>query len=80
MQPGRRVVVTSSSSRACPCCDGVGCSECDGIGQRVRTAIDAGDGIVLNVSGSAPLDDETRAALAEVARVVSVSPPQTTEK
>ena len=62
---------SASSSRVCPCCDGAGCSECDDTGQRVRTTIVAGDGLVLNVSGSAVLDDETRTALAEVARLVA---------
>ncbi len=54
--------------RPCPCCLGNGCSECDNTGQRVRTHIDAGDGVTLSVSGSAPLSDEAQEALAAVGR------------
>ncbi len=53
--------------RPCPYCED-GCSECDNTGQRVRTHIDAGDGVTLSVSGSAPLSDEAQEALAGVAR------------
>ncbi len=59
--------------RPCPYCEdegmeGQGCSECDNTGQRVRTHIDAGDGATISVSGSSPLSDEAREALAAVAR------------
>ncbi len=57
-----------ASVRPCPCCEGDGCSECDNTGQRVRTHIDAGDGATISVSGSSPLSDEAREALAAVAR------------
>ncbi len=52
----------------CPYCEAKGCPECDNTGQRVRTHIDAGDGLTFSVSGSAPLNDEAREALAAVAR------------
>ncbi len=54
-------------TRPCPYCEN-GCSECDNTGQRVRTHIDAGDGVTFSVSGSVPLSDEVREALAAVAR------------
>ena len=55
-------------TRTCPICDGDGCVECSGTGQKVRTHIDAGDGITLSVSGDAPLSDEARDALAALGR------------
>lgn len=55
-----------SRTRACPYCEGKGCEECDGTGQRVRTHIDAGDGVTLSVSGSAPLSDEDVEALKRI--------------
>lgn len=60
---------TAGSVRPCPCCEGDGCEECDGTGKRVRTHIDAGDGVTLSVSGSAPLTPEAREALTELARI-----------
>jgi hypothetical protein len=54
--------------RACPVCEGDGCSECDGTGEHVTTYIDAGDGITARVHGSAPLSVEARTALAALAR------------
>ncbi len=53
--------------RSCPYCED-GCSECGNTGQRVRTHIDAGDGVTFSVSGSAMLDPEAREALTALAR------------
>jgi hypothetical protein len=52
----------------CPACDGRGCEECGGTGQRVTTTLDLGDGVTARVTGSAPLSTESEAALAEVMR------------
>lgn len=54
--------------RACPVCEGDGCEECGDTGQRVRTAIDAGNGITLSVSGDTPLTAASREALSALAR------------
>ncbi len=54
--------------RDCPLCDGDGCEECGHTGQKVRTHIDAGDGITMSVSGDRVLTGEGRAALAALAR------------
>lgn len=53
----------------CPYCDGSGCSECDGTGRKIRTVIDAGDGVTVSVSGSVSLPPESQAALIEIARI-----------
>lgn len=57
----------NTSSRPCFCCDGAGCGECSGTGQRVTTSIEV-DGQVMVVHGNAPLDEESVAALAAVGR------------
>lgn len=56
------------TSRPCPYCDGAGCSECDGTGERHTTFIDAGDGMTGIVHGNAPLSPESRDALIAVTR------------
>lgn len=53
---------------SCPYCEGNGCPECDNTGQRVRTHLDAGDGLTMAVSGSAELSEEAREALKELGR------------
>ncbi len=62
-----------ASVRPCPYCEGDGCSECDNTGQRVRTHIDAGDGVTFSVSGSALLNPEAREALTALARAAYAS-------
>lgn len=57
----------TSRSRPCPCCEGAGCSECDGTGQRVTTYIERPDGSSFRVSGNAELSEETTAALSALA-------------
>lgn len=57
------------SSSDCPYCKGRGCSECSDTGRMVRTRIDIGDGVSVNVSGNAVLSDEAAAALAKIARL-----------
>lgn len=52
----------------CIYCDGDGCEECGQSGQKVRTRIDAGDGVTLNVSGDVTLDAEQVEALSWLAR------------
>jgi len=65
-------------TRTCPLCDGDGCEECDRTGQKVRTHIDAGDGITISVSGSAPLSAETVEAFKALARAVQDDRPEPT--
>jgi phage/plasmid primase-like uncharacterized protein len=52
----------------CPYCEGEGCSECDGTGERYATYICAGDGLSAVVHGSAPLTDEAADAITAVIR------------
>ena len=52
-----------SVGRNCPCCDGGGCSECDGTGWRFTTYIEK-DGVAAHIHGSAPLSPESQEALA----------------
>lgn len=59
----------SEVARRCSVCEGEGCDECGSSGRRVRTVIDAGDGIKLSVSGDRPLGAAAQEALAELARV-----------
>lgn len=54
-----------SVSRPCPCCEGRGCEECDGTGQRVTTYIEK-DGVTARVTGSQVPSDESREAMAAV--------------
>lgn len=58
----------STSQIECPYCDGEGCSECDGTGERHATYLCAGDGLSAIVHGSAPLTDEAADAITEVMR------------
>ena len=67
--PGRADAMSRAERvRPCPCCEGEGCSECGDTGQRVRTHIDAGDGLTFSVSGSSLLDPEAREALTALTR------------
>lgn len=52
----------------CPYCEGEGCSECDGTGERHATYLCAGDGLSAVVHGSAPLTDEAADAITAVIR------------
>lgn len=52
----------------CRYCDGVGCEECGGTGQRVTTWVDLDDGVQMRVHGSMVLSDDDKAALAELGR------------
>jgi hypothetical protein len=58
---------SSEFATVCPCCNGGGCSECSGTGQRVTTFIERPDGTSLRVSGNAQLSEEAMAALSAVA-------------
>lgn len=57
-----------TSQSACPYCEGEGCSECDGTGERYATYVNAGDGLSAIVHGNAPLDDEAADAIVSVMR------------
>lgn len=59
---------TGGSSVDCPYCEGEGCSECDGTGQRYSTYVSAGDGLSAVIHGSAPLTDEAADAITAVLR------------
>lgn len=61
----------ASAVRSCPCCDGAGCADCDGTGERHRTRLDAGGGLTLSVSGSAPLSGRSAEALKAVAHAAA---------
>jgi hypothetical protein len=65
-------MAVSRHDRDCPLCEGSGCSECDGTGQRVTTYLDVGDGLTMRVSGSAPLSPESEEALRQLARAAYV--------
>lgn len=52
----------------CPYCDGDGCSECHGTGERHTTFVDAGDGMTGTVHGNAALSPESLDAIAAVIR------------
>jgi hypothetical protein len=54
--------------RVCPYCEGDGCEECDGTGERHRTSWETADGTSISVSGSASLSPEAVEALEAVAR------------
>jgi hypothetical protein len=62
------MVLIASTSHLCPYCEGKGCEECSHTGRRVRTHIDAGDGITMHVSGNAALPPEALDALAQLAQ------------
>lgn len=53
-------------TRDCPYCEGKGCSECDGTGQNVTTALDLGGDASMVVHGSVPLTPEAAEALREI--------------
>lgn len=53
--------------RPCPYCEGDGCEECDGTGERHRTSWQTEDGATVSVSGSASLSPEAMKALEAVA-------------
>lgn len=57
------------TGRPCPYCEGKGCEECGGTGERHRTIWDTKDGMTLSVSGSSALSPEARAAFERIARV-----------
>lgn len=60
------MVLIVSASHPCPYCEGKGCEECSSTGQRVRTHLDAGDGITMHVSGNAELSPDALDALARL--------------
>lgn len=52
--------------RRCALCDGRGCEECDGTGQRVTTLLDLDGGGSMMVHGSVALTPETAEALRDI--------------
>lgn len=55
----------------CPYCEGSGCSECDGTGERHTTFVEV-DGSHAMVHGSAPLSAEAREAMAALMRLAFI--------